>query len=208
MFQYFFHRPCCCHNVVEHCSTQAAQTREFMFQFVSMKEEEYLRGNKVPGARNDATTTLVAFLADGADKLGVGGGERRNVIRGVVLVGARHFRAAGDGCGTVGRVDRLDALRVAGVHDGRDVKEGRASEAAEGHLAKHARCVRGALVDRVEIADVAVGENLGCQPGAGDGQLGDLWLARVASEVNGTGGAVLVDELNGIGSRNGGREGE
>jgi len=111
-------------------------------------KEEALRHDKVPrNTRHEAAAALVAQSAEQADELAVTRAERGDVVKLVVLVGAREALAPGDGSVAVLGEDLLDAVVVAGVHNGGDVKVSRASEAVEAHFSKHARDVGGTVRD-------------------------------------------------------------
>lgn len=94
------------------------------------------------------------------------------------------------------REDLLNTLMVIRVDDSRDIEVGRASEAIESNLTKHAWNIFGTFGDGVEVAGPPFGEVLvgGCV--AGNGEPRDGLKAQVGGEDDGALGGVLVDEMN------------
>lgn len=144
-------------------------------------------------------------VAESGDEVLLLGDLGLDVIGQVISVVARPVLAArGDG-GVGSRVHHLDVAVVVGDDNGRNVEVGLAQPAVKGNLGKHAAAsVLLALLDSVGVADPAGGElNRGIVV-AGDGDAVNGGHTSSRGEVNCTLGAVLVEELDGVGADHGG----
>jgi len=123
----------------------------------------------------------------------------------VVRLVAGEVGATRLGAARTHRVQLLDAVVVAGVHNGRDVKVGEAVPSLERNLAEHTGDARGAVRDCVPVADPAVGEVDADTVAAAHVDIADALVAGRRREDDGAASAVLGDEGDRVGKGRGGK---
>jgi hypothetical protein len=142
-------------------------------------------------------------VAQQANELVVGTGKSLNVIPLVVGVGAWESLATRDRQVFVHGEQHLDTIGIIWVDDGRDIEKGHATPCIPSHLAEHARNIFCTLGDRVEVANPARVELDNGSFVALDDEILGAGHVLLACEVNGPGRAVLVDEVDLVGSGHG-----
>lgn len=145
--------------------------------------------------------------AQGGDDVGLRGGLGLDVVGQPVSVVAWEDLATGHGLLRRLGPHLLDVVLVVGVDDGRDVEVGQAVPAREVDLTQHARVVRLAILDGVEVADPRLGELDGRVLLVVDDDGGDIGRSRVAGEVDGALDVVEGPEGDSAGA-DGGRGGD
>jgi len=150
-------------------------------------------------------TGLDGGVAESGDEVLLVGDLGLDVIGQVVSVVARPLLTTRGNGGVGSRVHHLDIVVVVGDDNGRNVEVGLAQPAVKGNLSKHAATsVLLALLNSVSVANPAGGELDRSIVVAGDGDRVNGGHASSRGEVNGTLGAVLVEELDGVGADHGG----
>ena len=142
-------------------------------------------------------------VADETDELIGISGLGLDVVGKVVGVVAREGLAARERSVGVQREHLLDTINIIWVDDSRDIKVSHASPGIEADFTEHTGSVVGAFGDRVPVANPAGRERLVGSGIAGNSKGIDGSTARGRSEDQGTGGAVLVDEVHGTGRSDG-----
>lgn len=145
---------------------------------------------------NEAPLALVRKGAEQADQLAVRGAHSSDVVPLVVSVGAREALASRHGSGAVNGEDLLDPVGVGRVHNGGYIEVGSSCVAVEAELPEHARDIVSSFGDGVEIPDPAGWEGLIGGLVTWDDKGVQGFEAGLGGEIDGSLGAVLVDEVD------------
>jgi hypothetical protein len=165
-----------------------------------------LFGDEVPGQPSCGKTALahVVQIADEADELVLGGAESSDVVGLVVGVCAGECLATGQGLVGVQWEDLLDTFGIIWVDNRGNVEVSLPGEAVPSDFSKHAW--NGEIVafgDGVPVANPAGGEALVGNRRALHDEVLDGWHTNLSGEDEGARCAVLVDEVDCVGSGHG-----
>jgi len=157
------------------------------------------------GHAGKAASTLIAQVTKKADQFSVRCRQGSDVIELVVCIGTGEGLAARDGLVAVLWHNHLDPVDIAGIDDSRHVEVGLLSKPVEANFSEHARLILGSLRNRVPVANPSSRKGGFSCTQSWDDEWHNFLERSLRGEDDGSLSVVLVDEVDRVGSNEGGK---